>query len=160
MSDTGERTAADHPGAPREAQRSTAARIAIRLLPPVLVLAALAAIVYAGTLGTGSDEIRITDEAVERLIPSDGSPVAVRQAEVGIDLAPGWTGVLTINGIEIPEDQLRRVEAENQVFFQPGAGKDIEAFLAGTIVVEAEIWRSTSETRSDARSVYWRFGVA
>jgi hypothetical protein len=131
-----------------------------RLVPFVLVVAALAAIVYAGSLGSGSEEIRITDEAVEQLVPADGSPVAVRQAEVGIDLAPGWTGVLIINGREIPEDQLRRVDAQNQVFFQPSAGKDIEAFQAGTIVVEAEIWRSTSETREDARSVIWSFGVA
>ena len=27
-----------------------------------------------------------------RVIPADGSPVAVRQAEIGIDLQPGWTG--------------------------------------------------------------------
>jgi hypothetical protein len=134
--------------------------VARRLLPFVLVLAALAAIVYAGTLGSGPEEVRATDEAVERLVPADGSPVAVRQAEVGVDLAPGWTGVLLINGLEIPEDQLRRVEPQNEVYFQPGEGKEIEAFQAGTIVVEAEIWRSTSETRDDARSVVWRFGVA
>ena len=120
-----------------------------RIVLLLLVGGALGAIVYAGTLGTGSEEIRRTDEAVERLVPEDGSPVAVRQAEVGVDLAPGWTGVLKINGIEIPEDQLRRVEAQNEVYFQPG-----------TIVVEAEIWRSASETRADARTVTWRFGVA
>jgi hypothetical protein len=84
----------------------------------------------------------------------------VRQAEVGIDLAPGWTGVLLINGLEIPEDQLRRVEPQNEVYFQPGEGKELEAFQAGTIVVEAQIWRSVSETRDDARSVTWSFGVA
>lgn len=131
-----------------------------RIVLLLLVGGAVAAIVYAGTLGTGSEEIRRTDEAVERLVPEDGSPVAVRQAEVGIDLAPGWTGVLKINGLEIPEDQLRRVEAQNEVYFQPGAEKEIEAFQPGTIVVEAEIWRSASETREDARTVTWSFGVA
>lgn len=131
-----------------------------RMVPVALVLVALAAIVYAGTLGSGPREVRVTDEAVEQLVPADGSPVAVRQAEVGIDLAPGWTGVLVVNGREIPEDQLRRVEAQNQVFFQPGQGKEIEAFQAGTIFVTAEIWRTTSETREDARSVTWSFGVA
>lgn len=131
-----------------------------RIVLLLLVGGALGAIVYAGTLGSGPEEIRLTDEAVERLVPADGSPVAVRQAEVGIDLAPGWTGVLTINGNEIPEDQLRRVEAQNEVYFQPAAGKDIDAFQPGTIVVEAEIWRSASETREDARTVTWSFGVA
>ena len=131
-----------------------------RLILFALVAGAIAAIVYAGTLGTGSQEVRRTDEAVEQLVPADGSPVAVRQAEVGIDLQTGWTGVLIINGREIPEDQLRRVEPQNQVFFQPGEGKDIEAFAPGTIVVEAEIWRLASETRDDARTITWRFGVA
>ena len=131
-----------------------------RLILFALVAGAVAAIVYAGTLGTGSQEIRRTDEAVEQLVPADGSPVAVRQAEVGIDLQTGWTGVLIINGREIPEDQLRRVEPQNQVFFQPGEGKDIEAFDPGTIIVEAEIWRLASETREDARTITWRFGVA
>ncbi len=131
-----------------------------RMIPFLLVIGSLAAIVYAGTLNSGPDEIRATDEAVERLVPADGSPLAVRQAEVGIDLAPGWTGVLLVNGLEIPEDQLRRVEAQNEVYFQPGAGKEIEAFEAGAIVVEAEIWRTASETRDDARSVIWSFGVA
>lgn len=131
-----------------------------RAVPALLVVVALGLIVYAGTLGSGSEEIRITDEAVERLIPTDGTPVAVRQAEVGIDLAAGWTGVLSVNGREIPEDQLRRVEAQNEIFFQPGEGKEFEAFQAGTIVVEAEIWRTASESRDDARSVVWSFGVA
>lgn len=131
-----------------------------RIVLFVLVGGALAAIGYAGTLGSGPDEIRRTDEAVERLVPADGSPVVIRQARVGIDLAPGWTGVLIVNGAEIPEDQLDRVEAQNEVYFQPGAGKDVEAFQPGPIVVEAEIWRTASETRADARTITWAFGVA
>lgn len=131
-----------------------------RIVLFLLVGGAIGAIVYAGTLNSGPSEIRRTDAAVERLVPADGSPVAVRQSEVGIDLAPGWTGILRVNGLEIPEDQLRRVEAQNEVYFQPGEGKDIEAFEPGTIIVEAEIWRTASETRDDARTVTWRFGVA
>ena len=41
-----------------------------------------------------------------------------------------------------------------------GAGKDIEAFQPGPIVVEAEIWRTASETREAARTITWAFGVA
>lgn len=124
------------------------------------VVACFLAIGYAGSLGSGPDEVRVTDAAVERLIPADGSPVAVRQAEIGVDLAPGWTGVLIIDGLEIPEDELRRVEAENQVFFQPGVGKVIEALDEGPHVAVAEFWRTASETRADARSVTWQFRVA
>jgi hypothetical protein len=131
-----------------------------RVVTITLVVAAFGLIFYAGTLGSGPAEVRSTDDAVERVIPADGSPVAVRQAEIGIDLAPGWTGVLIIDGTEIPEDQLRRVEAENQVFFQPGAGKVFEALPEGSHVVTAEFWRTASETRADARSLTWQFRVA
>ena len=131
-----------------------------RIVLFLLVGGAIGAIAYAGTLNSGPEEIRRTDAAVERLVPADGSPVAVRQSEVGIDLAPGWTGILRVNGLEIPEDQLRRVEAQNEVYFQPGEEKEIEAFQPGTIVVEAEIWRTATETRDDARTITWRFGVA
>jgi hypothetical protein len=131
-----------------------------RVVTIALVLAAFGAIFYAGTLGSGPAEVRATDDAVERVIPADGSPVAVRQAEIGIDLAPGWTGVLLIDGTEVPEDQLRRVEAENQVFFQPGEGKVFEALSEGGHVVTAEFWRTASETRADSRSLTWQFRVA
>ncbi len=130
-----------------------------RVVTGVLVLAALSAFVFAFTIGPGNTDIAVTGDVVERLVPAQGSQ-ALRQTEVGIDLAPEWTAVLIVNGTEIPEDQLRRVEAQNEVYFQPGEGKDIEAFEPGTIIVEAEIWRTASETRDDARTVTWRFGVA
>jgi hypothetical protein len=49
----------------------------------------------------------------------------LRQAQIGIDLAPGWTGVLIINGTEIPEDQLTIIPELNQVFYQPADGKEV-----------------------------------
>jgi hypothetical protein len=113
--------------------------VARRLLPFVLVLAALAAIVYAGTLGTGRERCAApTRRRAPR--PADGSPVAVRQAEVGVDLAPAGRGPED-QRLEIPEDQLARVEAQNEVYFQPGRARR-SRLPTGTIVVEAEIWRS------------------
>lgn len=125
-----------------------------------LLLGALVAFVYAFSLGRGSSDIVPTGGAVEVLVPPDGSQV-LRQTEIGIDLAPEWTGVLQINGIEIPEDQLRRVPAQNQVFFAPGPGKEIEELPAGQVEVVALIWRPVAgETRDDADTIRWSFQVA
>ena len=99
-----------------------------------------------------------TDKAVEGLIPGDGSPNVLRQSEIGIDLADGWTASLQINGRDIPDDELRVNGPLNQYFFTPGPGKAVEKLNAGTVIVLAKIWRPVDgETRDDARTVVWRF---
>jgi hypothetical protein len=131
-----------------------------RVITAALLLAALVGFVYAFTLGRGTTDIVPTGDAVERLVPPQGSQV-LRQSEIGIDLAPEWTGVLQVNGLEIPEDQLRRVPAQNQVFFTPGPGQEIEELPAGQVNVVALIWRPVAgETREDADTVRWSFSVA
>jgi hypothetical protein len=104
----------------------------------------------------------LLDSAVERLIPADGAPAALRQSEIGIDLQLGWTAVFSINGVRIPEDEYRRNEPENQYFFTPGKGKIIEELAPGDVVVSAIIWRpidGQTET-AGSRTVTWRFKVA
>ncbi len=131
-----------------------------RLVPGALAVFALGLFVYAFTLGRGTTDIVVTGDAVEQLVPARGAQV-LRQTEVGIDLAPEWTALLVINGIEIPEDQLRRVDAQNQVFFTAGPGREIEELPAGTVQVTALIWRPVAgETRDDADQVQWSFEVA
>lgn len=131
-----------------------------RLVPGALAVVALGLFVYAFTLGRGTTDIVVTGDAVEQLVPARGAQV-LRQTEVGIDLAPEWTALLVINGVEIPEDQLRRVDAQNQVFFTAGPGKEIEELPAGTVQVTAVIWRPVAgETRDDADQVQWSFEVA
>ena len=79
-------------------------------------------------------------DIVELLQPPSGNQV-LRQAQIGIDLAAGWTGVLIVNGTEIPESQLLRRPELNQVFFSPQEGAVIETLPAGRNCVVAEIWR-------------------
>ncbi len=131
-----------------------------KLVVGVVLVAALSAFVYAFSLGRGTTDEVATTGAVEQLVPPQGAQV-LRQSEIGIDLAPEWTGVLQINGIEIPEDQLRRVPAQNQVFFTPGPGHEIEELPPGRVDVTALIWRPVAdETREDADTVRWTFQVA
>lgn len=131
-----------------------------RVVLGLLVVVAIGMFWLAGQHGNADPEPVVSESAVEQLIPADGSPSVLRQAEIGIDLRDGWTAELTINGVFIPEDQLRRNEPLAQVFFSPGPGKEIERFNSGTVVVVASIWRPIDgETREDARQVMWSFKV-
>jgi hypothetical protein len=99
------------------------------------------------------------DSAVEEVVPGNGD-AALRQSEIGVDLVTGWTAVLAVDGREIPEDQLRRNEPLNQVFFMPGDGQEIEELDPGPHVATALIWRPANQTREDGRQVTWRFRVS
>jgi hypothetical protein len=103
----------------------------------------------------------LTDAAVEQLTPAREA-TALRQSEIGVDLAPGWDADLRINGVDIPEDEERIVPGLNQVFFTPGKGKIIETLEPGDVTVTAIIWRpAQGETRdSGSRVVRWSFRVA
>lgn len=131
-----------------------------RVVLGLLLVVAVGMFWLAGRNGNADPEPVLSESAVEQLIPADGSPSVLRQAEIGIDLKDGWTGELSVNGVFIPEDQLRRNEPLAQVFFTPGPDKEIEQFRSGTVVVVASIWRPIDgETRDDARQVVWRFKV-
>ncbi len=125
-----------------------------RLLIGAMVVAALAAL-YAGVQATETDEndpatVAGRRDVVEHLVPNEGDSV-LRQAELGIDLAPGYEGTLLVNGVEIPTDELRLVPEQNQVFFTPGAGKVVEELRAGRNCAAAVAWRSAvgRGTRAD-----------
>lgn len=104
----------------------------------------------------------LTDSAVERLVPARDTPTAIRQAEIGIDLAVGWDADLVINGIDIPQDQERNDAPQAEIYFKPGPGKVIESLPPGLVKVTAIIWRPVDgQTReSGSRAVTWTFRVA
>lgn len=135
--------------------------VARRVLIGAVVVVALAGFVFAFTIGgdQGAEPVR-SGSPVERFIPTDGSPATVRQAEIGVDLAIGFTAVLLVDGVEIPDDQLRRNDPEAQLFFMPGEGKIIEALAPGPHTAAALVWRLGSETREDAQAYSWSFRAA
>ncbi len=93
-------------------------------------------------------------DVVEHLLPPDGSEI-LRQAELGADLAPGFEGVLVVNEVEIPADQLRLVPEQNQVFFTPGEGKVIEELAAGRNCIVVVAWRSSVGRGPDDERTRW-----
>ena len=137
-------------------------RNVLRRVVVVALLVAAGAMVWVSASFKGEpDEATLTDSAVEQFVPGQNTS-ALRQSEIGIDLAPGWTADLRINGVDIPEDEERRVDPLNQVFFTPGEGRIIETLAPGDVEVTAIIWRpGDGETReSGSRQVRWSFRVA
>ena len=117
-----------------------------RVVVTVALLAAAALLYAAVHLTNTKDQHPVTvvqgqPDAVEQVIPVNGS-TEPRQSEFGIDLAPGYDGTLVVNGIEIPRDELRRIPAQNQLFFTPGKDKIIDE-LNGLVTVKAIVWKSS-----------------
>lgn len=142
---------------------SEAARTVVRrLVIAALLVVAGGMLWYSASVKGEPPSPSLTDSAVEQLVPARDTPTAVRQAEIGIDLVPGWDADLVINGVDIPQDEERNNPPLNQVFFKPGPGKTIEALPPGPVTVTAIIWRPIDgQTREQgSRSVTWSFRVA
>lgn len=126
-----------------------------------LVLAAAALAVGVRATQTGGDHpaaVSGRTDVVEQLYPRDGAEV-LRQVEIGIDLAPGYAGRLVVNEEPVPEDDLRLVPEQNQVFFLPGPGKVLETLPAGTTCVTAVVWRSADGPGLADLTFRWCFDV-
>lgn len=113
------------------------------------------------------------DPAVVRQTPAPGTHV-LRQSPVGAELLSGYDGRLTIDGREIPEDQLDhaitpdhphydpelgiRPNTRDQVFFTPGPDKVIERYDTGEVRVELRFWKIADGPEA-ARMISWVFFV-
>ena len=133
-----------------------------KLVITALLVVAGGLVWYSASVKGEPPEPSLTDSAVEQLVPARDTPTAIRQAEIGIDLAPGWDADLQINGVDVPEDEERANPPLNQVFFMPGKGKVIESLAPGQVTVTAFIWRpADGQTRDQgSRTVTWSFRVA
>ena len=130
--------------------------IAVLVLTLAISLFVLAFNVLANNENPGisADDAQV----VEDLIPDGGSQVP-QQSSVGIDLVVGWEGVLQVNGIEIPEDELVITPQTGLIMFTPGAGKTVEAFETGQNCVTAIIWPISDGRGPSDRPIRWCFIV-
>ena len=141
----------------------------------VVIAAALALIVWGfASAETGDDAVEITDPAIERVLPMPNALV-LRQSQVGADLAPGYRGVLIIDGQEIPTQDAQAPGAansdvavnydavfdlaQNTVLFLPREGATIEQFAPGDHQTTVVYWK-IDETRDQAKTFAWKFKVS
>lgn len=123
---------------------------------------------------TGEARIEYPAE-IERVDPVPNSVSVLAQSSVFVDLQQGYTGILVINGIEIPTFRIGEVEVEPgrqveippvTVFepgnatltFRPSPGAPVERFENGMQTVEVIYWREDLG-RQRAESFVWEFNV-
>ena len=150
-------------------------RLVIVLLLAVAVGALVVADRSSGDTGSGVD----LDRAILMYTPDPGGRV-LRQSQVGVELASGYDGRLTINGVSIPEEQMvgaivpgseawERLSPQQQrmgprpnnkslVMFQPGEGKAITEYDTGAVDVSVRFW-TQSEGPDSARTVSYTIYV-
>ena len=167
-----ERTAAGPPGVRRW-------RVNKSLLLVSLVIGIGLALVTRGLLiGVTGDDRAHLPEAVEEVNPVPEAEQALSQSSVFVDLLPGYTGILVVDGIELETVNVStladdRVEPGQQVSipaatvyepgnatltFTPGASAPITEFAEGEHRVTLLYWPS-DETRERARHFTWTFNV-
>lgn len=106
-------------------------------------------------IASRSTESQALPVEIEQVIPAPGSVISP-QDTVQADLDDTYTGVLIIDGKEMPLDQLTIVPALGQVSFRPGPGLDITRFSPGLHIVRVVYWPQ-AESRRQSRSFVWRF---
>lgn len=125
-------------------------------LTAVAVTAAIGLLVLAFRVAETADDVQLPP-GVESVDPAPGS-IMRPQGDVSADLDAHLTGVLLLDGREVPEDQLDRVQPLGQVSFQPGPAKDVELFDPGEHTATVVFWDET-EGRDRSRSFTWKFRV-
>lgn len=125
------------------------------------------------------DDVTNLPSAIESISPQPDAVQVLSQTNVVVDLAEGYEGTLTIDGIEFPTHDLEdfsnpNVEPGTQVdipggvlfergndtlTFTPGPDVEITTFREGNHTVRVEYWRSADGEGARRRSFNWTFNV-
>ena len=123
-----------------------------------VVLAGAFAAMYVALISAKEPEPKDSQPAgVVSFAPAEGSTV-LRQSRIVAELRPGLVGVLVIDGVEIPEDQLEHLEGSNWVGFTPGSGTETGALKPGSRCAVVVYW-PVEESRSVADQFRWCWNV-
>jgi len=125
---------------------------------------------------TGKDAQNLPAQ-IESLQPVRNATQVLSQEQVHVDLAEGYTGVLTVNGVDIETFSLADLEStaepgsqvslpkvtifepgNDTLTFTPSEGAPIEEFNTGINTVQVFYWKVT-EGRSFQKSFVWQFDV-
>ena len=90
-----------------------------RIVLTVLVVGALVGLGWAFNSATRTDTAPPqTTSAIQERFPPPGD-LDLRQVTVGVKLAPGYTGELTVDGVRVPDDEVHREPALYQITLAP-----------------------------------------
>jgi len=95
---------------------------------------------------------------ITSISPTPSSNV-LSQSNIVVDLASGYTGDLVVNGVDIPEGELFRVQGLNQLTFRPGIGQSFDQLLPDRNCVTVEYWL-IAEGDEDRLTYDWCFDAS
>jgi hypothetical protein len=124
----------------------------------VLLLVANLA-VFALDESDTSREGRTFPTAIDTVKPLPGE-ILRPQDTITADLRNDLTGVLVIDGAEVPEDQTDRVAPLGELSFRPGANKEIDKFAPGQHTAAVHYWPADKERPATPSSYSWSFAVS
>jgi len=124
-----------------------------RAVISVLLAGAFAGLWFAFTTSEDGTDPAITDSRVLVVRPEPDS-IALRQERIFASVADEYTGVLEVDGIEIPEDQLDRREGLSSIGYTPGPGTETGALKPGPRCATVIFWPITA-TRAQADTHQW-----
>jgi hypothetical protein len=133
---------------------------------------------WAVVRGVTGDEVSNLPDAIERISPLPDAVQVLAQTQIVVDLAEGYEGRMTVDGVEFPTLRLEEltnddVEPGAQVeipagvvfepgndtlTFTPGAGIEIEQFEDGLHRATVVYW-PVERGEAAARSYSWTFNV-
>jgi hypothetical protein len=125
-----------------------------RIIMTLIAAAAVGGIVFAFS-GPTLDDGPNRPPAVESVFPVGGN-LELRQAAIYADLAPGYTGYLAIDGVEVPEDDVQFVDALNTLTLKPGPGSDFATLEAGSHCATV-FYRQIGQPRTNSATYRWCF---
>ncbi len=123
----------------------------------LLLLLALGAFVFVFATGKGAKSNPSQPAAVEGVSP-EGGDLDLRQATIMADLAPGYTGYLEIDGIEVPDDDLQRVPALNTITLKPTVDSAYQQLEPGRHCA-AVVYRQTGTPIENSSTYHWCFSL-
>jgi len=103
-------------------------------------------------------EGRAFPPAVDAVAPLPGELIRPQDTIIA-DLRADLTGVLVLDGQEVPEDQLDRVTTLGQVSFRPGPDKDLDEFAPGPHTAVVRYWEQGKPRPAHPASYSWSFRV-
>lgn len=115
-------------------------------------------------IGTALNSVDSSDPAkppaaIENLDPVRGAQTVPGQSTITADLKFGYQGVLIVNGLEIPDDQVNYTRATGTLTFTPGKEKEYELLPGGEVRVVVIYWPEQGSRATDSQQYAWSFNV-
>jgi hypothetical protein len=133
-------------------------RVAIVMVALLLTLTLGATVLHNTDTSTGGSRPKLP-ATIESISPERGELTGLID-DVTVDLDDRYTGVLELDGVEIPEDQLDRIVQLGVISFRPGPGKEFTRFQTGENTVVVRYWLRTDPRPANPAVFSWRFQAA